>query len=354
MNRPVRCTALASAILLAMIAPTLGAQQLITVDLAKPTTDTIKVGAGAIGMRLTNALPSAVYTIRGAVVSEKEPDLVVLGQPGSAVKVDTVVTVRTDTVKTVGQVPVVPSACAVGDSMQVYLPIRREADIAASREALNRAMSLDAAMNRDCSVEIRRDAMRATRDGTYQTTATGLVQVKPGQLVVATVYRGNDAIASVLLESTVTPRRAFISYGVQYPFGNPLRRFALGEPDSAGRRPVRRAGSDEADPAVLLAVNIPTKWSRVFVTGFLPTAIGDGTVVGWGGGLTASVADQFMLHIGAIVGSQRRLRPEYRDVSASVTENLTEDQLTEMKHAPRFSVGISLRLASNPFGSGAK
>jgi len=344
MNRPVRCTALASAILLAMIAPTLGAQQLITVDLAKPTTDTIKVGAGAIGMRLTNALPETAYSIRGVVISERNPPSIDLGLREGAQPPGPGPMAQTDSL----------SACAIRDSMQVYLPIRREADIAASREALNRTMSLDAAMNRDCSVEIRRNAMRATRDGTYQTTATGLVQVKPGQLVAATVYRGNDAIASVLLESTVTPRRAFISFGVQYPFGNPLRRFALGEPDTAGRRPVRRAGSDEADPAVLLAVNIPTRWSRVFVTGFLPTAIGDGTVVGWGGGLTASVADQFMLHIGGIVGAQRRLRPEYREVSATVTEDLSEDQLTEMKHAPRFSVGISLRLASNPFGSGAK
>ncbi len=319
-----------------MFAHAAQAQAIRDVDLAKPEKDSIRVGPGKYTLRLSHALIGPTYTI--------EYTTIYVDKHGS-VSLASDVKTRTDSLKEAAE-------CALDGANRAALRASKEMDLPA---AIDRVKTLFAvAKPADCSEAVMAAARHVLAPGTFMLDSKAIFSIQPGEAVVASVMRvnGKDSIvvASVVFRSNLDSPKPFVSYGLIYPWAQPMARFRLEAPNAAGQRAINDDASDPVGPALLLSLNLPTPipWLRPSV--FLPTAFKDGVLEGWGVGLSVGYNDWAFVHIGGVVGPQRRLKVAYRDSTATVKDELTEEQLTQVGYAFRPAVGLTVHWTANPFG----
>ncbi|WP_439643461.1 hypothetical protein [Gemmatimonas sp.] len=317
------------AVMLTVVLPgVLWARQVPVVDLSTAKADTVKVSTGEYRVQVRNGLIGYAYALteRGRQKAATAPISLpkATGGPLSSGK-----------------------PCAVETWRLAFASVQTERAVpefvAAADDAIAKASPACTREER-ASLALLFDPIREGRE------LEGSVKIGPGETVLVAVLRIADTLRTtvkeIVLVSTDDGPQPFFSFGVLHRFGK-QERFRARE-STAGKYTVEGGQNDALDPTALVAITFPASWKNLRISAFVPITLGESAFAGWGAGL--SFGNSWMqLHYGGVLGNTRRLRPEYRGTSKEISEQLTEEQLTQSAYRFMHALGMSLRLSSNPF-----
>lgn len=184
------------------------------------------------------------------------------------------------------------------------------------------------------------------------------ITLRRGDVLVVTIKRGVGTLHRVIVRRFVAPpaQTFLVTYGFNFIPKNDDEYYAKpSSPPTAGPQSYELAkktspsGFDYA-PSVFFSYPFPFKkghplaWSPAAGLGFDLSS----PVVFLG--LALIFNQNIHLVGGGVMHQEARLRGEYT-VPQPLTENLSNDQLTEKSYQPSWFVGLSFRFSSNPFSS---